>query len=221
MPVLFQERTPGCPEGETPLRILVAEDQAVARFVLEETLSSWNYHVLTVVDGAAAWAALQADEAPKLALLDWEMPGLDGPEICQRVREALTDQPPYLILLSARERTEDLVAGLRSGANDYLTKPFQDAELAARLAVAVRTLELQRTLADRVRELEEALAQIKVLRGILPICAWCKKVRNDENFWERLEGYLGQHTDLRFTHGICPECSEREIAAFLRSQMKC
>jgi sigma-B regulation protein RsbU (phosphoserine phosphatase) len=201
------------------LRILVAEDQAVARFVLEDTLRSWDYDVVAVADGASAWTALQADDAPKLALLDWEMPGLDGPDICQRVREAATDQPPYLILLTAREKTEDLVAGLRSGANDYLTKPFQEAELAARLSVAVRTLELQRTLADRVRELEDALAQIKVLRGILPICAWCKKVRNDENYWERLEGYLGQHTDLRFTHGMCPECSEREIAAFLRQQV--
>jgi phosphoserine phosphatase RsbU/P len=201
------------------LRILVAEDQAVARFVLEDTLSSWNYDVISVADGVTAWEALRAEEAPKLALLDWEMPGLDGPDICQLVRQLATDQPPYLILLTVREGTEDLVAGLRSGANDYLTKPFQEAELAARLAVAVRTLELQRTLADRVRELEEALAQIKVLRGILPICAWCKKVRNDENYWERLEGYLGQHTDIRFTHGMCPECSEREIAAFLGQQV--
>jgi phosphoserine phosphatase RsbU/P len=205
--------------GETELRILIAEDQAVARFALEDTLATWNYEVQAVADGLAAWDALQADQAPKLALLDWEMPGLDGPEICQRVRDKVIAQPPYLILLTARERTEDLVAGLRSGANDYLTKPFQEAELAARLAVAVRTLNMQRNLSDRVRELEDALAQIKVLRGILPICAWCKKVRNDENYWERLEGYLGQHTDLRFTHGMCPECSEREIAAFLKQQL--
>src|SRR5262245_40487605 len=113
------------------MHILVADDQAMSRCVLEETLTAWGYAVRSVADGDAAWAALQAADAPKLAILDWEMPGLNGPEICRKVRERPTDQPPYLILLTFRDSAEDVVAGLRAGADDYLTKPFHDPELAA------------------------------------------------------------------------------------------
>jgi phosphoserine phosphatase RsbU/P len=186
--------------------ILVADDQAVPRRVLEETLAGWGYEVRAVADGDAALAGLLAPDAPRLAILDWEMPGANGVEVCRLLRQRPTDQPPYLILLTVRDSPDDVVAGLRAGADDYLTKPFRDAELAARLSVAQRTLDLQQKLAQRVRELEQALAQVKQLRGMLPMCAWCKKVRDDRNYWQGVEDYLRQHTDADFTHGICPEC---------------
>jgi phosphoserine phosphatase RsbU/P len=197
--------------SEKRLQILVAEDDAVYRRLLEGTLRGWGYDVLTVRDGLAAWQVLQGDDFPPLALLDWMMPGLDGPEVCRRVRTLHWSEPPYLILLTARDATEDVVAGLNSGANDYITKPFNREELQARLRVGRMVGELQRNLALRVRELEEALVQVKQLRGLLPICMYCKKIRDDRNYWEQVEAYLIRHADVRFSHGICPECWETEV----------
>jgi CheY-like chemotaxis protein len=188
------------------LKLLLADDDGLYRRLLERTLTGWGYAVQAVSDGAAAWEALRAAEAPRLALLDWMMPGLDEPEVCRLVRALPSAEPPYLILLTNRETKEDIVAGLRSGANDYITKPFDRAELEARLAVGRNVLALQASLAARVRELEVALAQVKQLQGLLPICSYCKKVRDDKNYWQQVESYISQHTEVKFSHGICPDC---------------
>jgi sigma-B regulation protein RsbU (phosphoserine phosphatase) len=193
------------------MRILVADDEAVSRFALEDTLAEWGYEVIGVDDGAAAWDVLQRPDAPELAILDWEMPGFSGPELCRKVREAASVRSPYLMLLTHRSGISNIVAGLKSGANDYLSKPFQEEELAARLDIAAKMMELQQRLAVRVEELERERAQVKTLRGLLPICGWCKKIRSDENYWQRLEEYLGAHTEASFTHSMCPACFEREI----------
>src|SRR5580700_74708 len=124
------------------MRILVADDEAVSRFALEDTLAEWGYTVVGVDDGAAAWAVLQQPDAPELAILDWEMPGFSGPELCRKVRELTSVRTPYLMLLTHRSGTSNIVAGLKSGANDYLSKPFQEEELAARLDIAAKMMEL-------------------------------------------------------------------------------
>ena len=188
------------------MRILIAEDDPVSRRLLEATLAKWGHHVIVTGDGATAWRALQGDDAPPLAILDWMMPEIDGVEVCRRVREAPGRQPTYIILLTAKGTREELVAGLTAGADDYVIKPFDAAELRARVGVGVRVVELQQSLAARVRELEEALAQVKTLQGLLPICAYCKKVRDDENYWHQVETYVACRTDARFSHGICPAC---------------
>jgi DNA-binding response OmpR family regulator len=193
------------------MRILIADDEAVSRFALEDTLAEWGYEVVGVDDGAAAWQVLQRPDAPELAILDWEMPGFSGPELCRKVRDAASVRSPYLMLLTHRSGTSNIVAGLKSGANDYLSKPFQEEELAARLDIAAKMMELQQRLADRVAELERERAQVKTLRGLLPICGWCKKIRSDGDYWERLEEYLGAHTEASFTHSMCPACFEREM----------
>lgn len=192
-------------------RILIAEDDAVSRRMLEATLAKWGYDVLSFSDGARAWEALSQQEAPSLAILDWMMPEMDGTEICRRVRTESSLRPLYIILLTARGGKEDLVAGLEAGADDFITKPFDREELRARLQVGERVIALQRALADRVRELQEALGRVKVLQGLLPICSYCKKIRNDENYWQRVEDYISQHTDTQFSHGICPDCYERIV----------
>lgn len=129
--------------------------------------------------------------------------------MCRRVRELARPIPPYLILLTAMDRTEDIVAGLQAGADDYIAKPFAPDELRARVQVGARVVALQHGLAARVKALEEALAQVNRLQGLLPICAWCKKVRNDQNYWQQVEIYVAERTDARFSHGICPECREK------------
>lgn len=191
------------------MKILIAEDDLVSRRVLTATLEKFGYEVVVAADGAEAWSALQGADPPKLAILDWMMPEIDGVEICRRVRASPTATPPYLILLTAKSGKEDVVTGLDAGANDYLTKPFNRAELRARVKVGAQVLELQRNLAERVQELESALAQVNQLQGLLPICSYCKKIRDEQNYWQRVDSYLTEHTDVVFSHGICPDCYER------------
>ncbi len=193
------------------MKILVAEDQVVSRHILTGNLRKWGYEVTAVEDGTRAWEVLQEQDAPPLALLDWSMPGMDGIEICQQIRKRPQTWPTYVILLTARRGQEDKIHGLQSGADDYITKPFNHEELRARVEVGFRVLELQRALAQRVRELEDALSRVKTLQGLLPICSYCKKIRNDRNYWQQVEGYISDHSEAQFSHGICPECYARFV----------
>jgi DNA-binding response OmpR family regulator len=191
------------------MRVLIAEDNPTSRRALEIHLAEWGYDVVSTRDGAEAWAAFQAPAAPRLAVLDWMMPEPDGLEVCRRVRARPSAEPPYIILLTARAGPDDIVAGLEGGADDYLVKPVDRAELRARLQAGRRVVELQASLAGRVRELEAALARVGQLQGLLPICCYCKKVRGDENYWQQVEAYLSEHADVQFSHGICPDCYQK------------
>ena len=190
------------------MRALVADDDRVTAEILSRTLARWEFEVTVVGDGAAAWEYLRAATTPTLAILDWMMPEMDGPEVCRRVRADLPVANMYLMLLTARESRGDLVTGLNAGADDYVTKPFDTDELRARVQVGVRVLTLQNSLAERVDELQAALSKVKQLRGLLPICSYCKKVRDDTNYWQKVEEYVEKRSGARFTHGICPECYE-------------
>jgi len=196
------------------MKILIAEDDPISRRILEATLVKWGYDVSVTLDGEQAWNVLQRKDAPSLAILDIMMPGIDGLEICRRVRQSPSSSPPYIILLTAMSDKEDVVKGIQAGANDYLSKPFHREELRVRVGVGVQMLLLQKTLAEQVKELEEALAQVKQLQGILPICSYCKQVRDDQNYWQKVEDYISDHTDVQFSHGICPNCYERVIREF-------
>ena len=189
-----------------PTRILIAEDDPVSRTVLDRTLKQWGYEVTVARDGEEAWAVLKREDAPRLAVIDWMMPGFEGPEVCRRVRAMARPVPTYIILLTAKGGSDDIVTGLESGADDYLAKPFDRNELRARVRVGERVVGLHQGLADRVQELETALTQVKQLKGLLPICAYCKSVRDDKNYWQRVETYIAANSDARFSHGICPDC---------------
>jgi CheY-like chemotaxis protein len=208
--------TPGpTPEPAPPAAlppVLIAEDDPASRRLLDATLRRWGHQVVMTVDGDEAWKALQQPDAPSVAILDWMMPRLDGVELCRRVRAQGSPTPPYLILLTANTRRADIVEGLEAGADDYMGKPFDHDELRARLIVAIRVVELRRRLADRVRELEAALGRVKQLHGLLPICSFCRKIRDDQNYWRRVEEYMSAHADVQFSHGICPQCYEQNVA---------
>lgn len=191
--------------------VLIAEDDLVSRRTLEATLQKWGHHVVVTSDGAAALEALSQDGAPQLAILDWMMPSLDGVTVCRRLRERANRRPPYTILLTARGEKQDVIAGLDGGADDYIVKPFDRDELKARVEVGRRMVALQNSLADRVAELEQALARVKQLQGLLPICSYCKRIRNDGNYWQRVEEYIAAHSDAQFSHGICPTCFETVV----------
>ena len=193
------------------MKILIAEDDPVSRAVLTQTLKKWGHDVVVTCDGVGAWQILQGDDAPRLAILDWMMPGLDGPDICRKARDLLRPEPTYIILLTAKQQKEDVVTGLESGADDYVGKPFDRQELRSRIRVGERMLALQQKLADRVHKLEAALAEVSLLHGLLPICSYCKKVRDDKNYWQAVETYVSAHSDVHFSHGICPSCWHRVV----------
>ena len=195
----------------TPLRVLVADDDPASRTIVGAMLRKAGYAVTLVADGVQAWAALTGENPPAIALLDWIMPGLAGPEVIARLMARDTSTPTYVILLTSRDSSADIVAGLRVGADDYVTKPADEDELIARVNVGARVVQLQSALADRVRRLEEALASVKALQTLLPMCAYCKAVRNDQNYWERVETYFHEHSGVQFSHSYCPPCYERFV----------
>jgi DNA-binding response OmpR family regulator len=189
------------------MKILIAEDDPVSRRLLQAALIKWGYEVTVTTNGKEAWEALQKPDAPSLLVLDWLMPETDGVEVCRQARQNPAFKSAYIILLTSRGSKEDIVEGLQAGADDYVTKPFDHGELRARVQVGSRVVQLQSALADRVKELEEAIANVKQLQGLLPICSYCKKIRDDGNYWHRVESYIAGHANVRFSHGICPECS--------------
>ena len=193
------------------MKVLIADDDSISRRLLQATISGWGHEVVLACNGDEAWEQLRSSESPQLIILDWMMPGVDGIEICKRLRERAASEPPYIILLSRRDTTADIVSGLQSGANDYVVKPFHPDELDARFQVGCRVIELQKALANRVRELEAAAAHIKELRTLLPICCSCKKIRDDQDCWHQLENYLLDHSEVRFSHDLCPICLQREM----------
>ncbi|BDU71756.1 hypothetical protein METEAL_09300 [Mesoterricola silvestris] len=197
-------RIPNVPEA--PSHILIVDDVPRNLQVLALLLDKAGYRVSMAMDGAKALAMVQV-EPPDLILLDVMMPELDGLEVCRRLKADPSVREIPVIFLTAKAELEDLQEGFRLGAVDYVTKPFRGGELLARVATHVKlgqALERERELR---RSLEATLAQVKVLSGLLPICAKCKKIRDDQGYWNQIENYLCAHADVDFTHGICPECS--------------
>lgn len=133
-------------QAKSAPRVLVAEDDAVFRRVLERQLKNWGYEAIVVQDGTEAWEKLQQPNTPELLILDWMMPGIDGLELCRRIRQKENDRYQYVLLLTGKDEKEDVIEGLNSGADDYLTKPFDIGELRARLRTGKRILALQREL---------------------------------------------------------------------------
>jgi CheY-like chemotaxis protein len=188
------------------MKVLIAEDEPDSRQLLQIMVGRWGYEPVPAHDGLEAWEALQQEDAPPIALLDIMMPRMDGLEVCRLAKQKQTPVPFYIIMLTAKTLPKEIVTGLEAGADDYLIKPFDPNELRARIKVGERILELQRNLAMRVAELEEALSSVKQLQGLLPICSYCKKIRDDRNYWQQVESYITKHSEAQFSHSICPDC---------------
>jgi CheY-like chemotaxis protein len=199
------------------LNILVADDDPTCRVLTRTLLSRWGRTCHLASNGDEAWTCIEKAEGPLIAILDWSMPGPDGLELCRRIRALPERRLVHAMLLTARSGREDVLTGLRSGADDYLTKPCDPQELFARVQIAERMLLLQESLARRVRELEDALANVKQLQGLLPICSYCKSIRSDQDYWHQVEHYISAHAGVRFSHGICPPCYEKEVVPQLEA----
>jgi phosphoserine phosphatase RsbU/P len=187
------------------VKILVADDDATSRAILAKALQAVGHEAVIARDGTQAWEAFVSEDV-ECVVTDWMMPGLSGPDLCRRVRAHGDRSWSYLLLLTAKEANADLVEGLLAGADEFMSKPFDVDVLRARLHVAQRVLGLERSLRTRVAELEEALAEVKTLRGLLPICMYCKKVRDEREAWQAVEEYVAKRSDAQFSHGVCPGC---------------
>ncbi len=174
-------------------KVLVAEDDAISREVLASQLKKLGYEVICAGNGNEAWARYTEEEI-RLVVTDWKMPGMDGLELCKKIRSEKRERYTYVILLTAVDRKEGYVTGITAGADDFITKPITSEELRVRLRVADRVLSLQ----------EEA----QQLSHLLPICPRCKRIRANDEGWQQVEAYIMRRTDAQFSHGICPECVE-------------
>jgi phosphoserine phosphatase RsbU/P len=175
------------------MKVLVAEDDAVSSYVLAARVRKMGHDVLTAADGAIAWDLYQ-QEHPRLVITDWMMPGVDGLELCRRIRGAETRMYTYIILVTALSGKEKYFEGMEAGADDFVTKPLDPDGLQARLRVAERVVSLQQ--------------DVNQLEGLLPICVYCKKIRDADDLWHPLETYVGEKTETEFTQTLCPECSK-------------
>ena len=202
--------------GDAPTRVLVAEDDDKTRVALVFLLQRHGYDVAVVNDGQAALDILLGDSPPHIALLDWEMPRLDGLHVCIGIRTVPARHYTYIVMLTAHDQASDVLAAFAAGVDDFLSKPVDSAQLLARLRCGERVLALEQRGVARVAELEKALAEVHQLQGLLPICSYCKKVRDGSDYWHEIEAYIHQHTGTDFSHGVCPEC----MAAVVEPQLQ-
>ena len=207
--------------------LVIVDDVPQNIHVLAGILTQAGHRVRAALSGRSALEIIEQDP-PDLILLDVNMPDLDGYDLCRHIKAdpALCDIP--VIFLTARSEEEDITRGFDLGAVDFVSKPFHPAELMARvrthLALRLAFKELQASLTNERalrQELVEALTQVKKLSGLLPICAKCKKIRDDKGYWTQLEQYLRLHSEAEFSHGICPHCAEElypEVIAWRQAQ---
>ncbi len=160
------------------MKILLAEDDDVSRHILSETLRRWGYEVSCASDGDEAWRLLQAEDAPRLALVDWVMPGLDGVDLCRRIRERQSEPYTYILLLTARGQKQDIIQGMGAGADDYITKPFDPQELQMRLSAGRRIINLQAELLE-ARESLRYLATHDSMTGLANRASILDQLRNE------------------------------------------
>jgi sigma-B regulation protein RsbU (phosphoserine phosphatase) len=175
------------------MKIIVSEDDRVSRTLLSTLLSQEGHRVYETENGKQAWKLWQKKQYP-IIISDWLMPVFDGLELCKKIRSTGNSNYTYFIMVTVLEGKEKYLQAIAAGVDDFLSKPFDRDQLMARLHVAARILNLQN--------------ELKTISGLLPVCAYCKKVRDDHNYWERVENYIERNSKIQISHGICPECYE-------------
>ena len=195
----------------TETKVLVVEDDPFFQRVLQKRLAAEGYQVQSAADGREGMKSIVAWE-PHLVISDWMMPEVDGLELCQSVKTGLRDAAPYFILLTAKGELSDRLLGLETGADDYLVKPCDQAELMARVRAGVRIVGLTRELRETVDRLSRSAPAAGTadpatrIDLLIPICSFCKKVRTGEEQWQEIEEYLAERAKAQFSHGVCPGC---------------
>jgi len=192
-------------------RVLVVDDEPSNIKIIKETIKEYC-RVSAAVTGAAALDIAASDDPPDLILLDIVMPDMDGYEVCRRLKAHPQAQTIPIIFLTAKSSSADETSAFDLGAVDYITKPFNPMVVNARVKMHLELKQYRDQLVEKNRQLQKALDDIKQLSTIVPICAQCKKIRNDSGYWEQVEQFIATHLDARFTHGYCPECYQKQIS---------
>lgn len=173
------------------MKILIVEDDPVASAVLQASLRSLGHEFTVTANGEEGWKHFSA-EPYRVVISDWMLPGIDGLELCRRIRTRGGDYTYFILLSSQTTSPDNLDQATAAGVDDFLTKPAKPAELKARLHVADRILNYA--------------TQVQQLESFIPICSYCKKVRDDKNYWNQIESYINSRTGSSFSHGVCPDC---------------
>ncbi|HMD60614.1 MAG TPA: response regulator [Opitutaceae bacterium] len=192
------------------MKVLAVEDDEVSRSILCRSLERLGHEAIETKDGEEAWSAW-LKEKPRVAVSDWRMPKLDGLKLCRRLRAQQGQEYLYFILLTGTEGShQNRRAAADAGVDDFLTKPVDLSELWMRLRVAERIL----TYTIKVHRLEE----------MMPMCSYCKKIRDDRNYWQQIESYINERTGTEISHSVCPDCYQRvvipELARLKREAIK-
>ena len=209
------------------MRVLIAEDDLTSRLLLKKVLEKWGYEVVVTTNGAEAWGAAPNDDSPRLVVLDWMMPEMDGVEVCRRVRALDTHQPPYIILLTALGEQDHVIAGLGAGADDYVGKPYDPAELRARVEVGRRLVELNAELIAAQLRFEEQ-AHTDALTGLLNRGAIVERLEIEFERADREGGEIGigmadidHFKRVNDTHGhAAGDAVLRELAGRMESALR-
>ena len=190
-------------------RVLVADDSRSMRMLLSHTLEAGGYEVRMVEDGDQLRDALKVADAPRVVVTDWQMPGPSGVEICRDLRQRPGGERFHVIIVTANAEPDHLLEALQAGANDFIRKPFSPAELLARVNAGQRVTELQGSLETKIAELATALTEVRTLKGLIPICMHCHRIRTATDDWQKLEAYLEANSEAVVSHGLCEECLEK------------
>ena len=180
------------------MKVLLVDDDPVAQRIGLASLTRLGHATRVAEDGESAWSAFCREPAD-VVITDWMMPRLDGLELTRRIRGRQAERYTWVMLLTALAGRERWLDGMAAGADDFVTKPLDRSELHARLRVAERVLGLQR--------------EVRQLEGLLPICSYCKRIREEDQRWSQVEEYVTRRTEAQFTHGICPDCYDRQVRA--------
>ena len=209
------------------IKVLVVEDDPFFQRVLTKRLQAEGYQVFSASDGREGMKAIVSFE-PDLVISDWMMPQVDGLELCQSVKTGLKEAAPYFILLTAKGEISNKLLALETGADDYLVKPCDQGELMARVRAGLRIVILAQELRATVQDLRVANAELQNARSelerlthvLLPICSFCRKVRDADGHWHLLEDYVAHRRQVDFTHGICPACRVEHYPAIDQEERK-
>ncbi len=188
-------------------RIMIVEDEAIIASAMKMDLQNMGYDVASVVHSGEKALSRIEDEKPDLILMDIVLAGeMDGIETAEKIRSSSGIPVIYITAYSNEEIIKKAKLAEPFG---YIIKPAKERDLRIAIEIALYRREMEMEREKLIRELKEALANVKTLKGLLPICAWCKKIRDDKGYWEQVESYLGRHADVEFTHGACPECFKK------------
>ena len=193
------------------VKILIVDDDPDILFATARIVEKAGYRVFTASTAEECLASAR-ENLPDMILMDVILPDMEGPELCRKVKEDPGLGSVFVVLISGmRTASEEQAEGLDAGADGYIARPISNRELTARINSMARILSAERERDRLIIELQKALFQVKQLSGLLPICSYCKRIRDDEGYWNHLETYLSSHSDAMFSHCICQKCAEEHF----------